>query len=604
MEAVLTLTDQMTGQFRKAAGETTRISNRVNRQMISMNNGVNRAIVGSARAVGIAAGAAAGAIGILAREASKIEDAVAGFTPLLGGVERANELVEMLNETAATTPFQFENISAAAKQLLPVMQGDLEKTVDTFRMLGDTAGGNAQKLDTITRGYTKAMLKGKVDMESLNMIAEAGVPIYSELADSMGVSVQEMMAMSSAGEIASTDLEKAFQNMTSEGGIFFNGMEIASRTLSGKLSTMKDNLALTGAMLGKALLPNLKDGTDAITDLLSQVRKWVKANQELISQKIGKAVEGIKNMAKASVPYLKAMGKTFMYIVKNFHKWKPLLKVVGVLMGIFLISVKAYMAYKFVEGIMSTVKAFGLLSKAQAVLNAVMSANPIALIIIGIAALIVIVVLLVKHWDIVIVKLRQAWDWLSHMLDNPFFLMFATFINPWFTAAAMIVKHWEPLKAFFTGLWNTISSMGIAAFDGVKFAFQAAVTFMERIFFTFADYFITIYATMFKGIVSGAAAIGKLVGLDVSSLEGMISKVEGMQSSVREKSFVSGNGDSQGEQAQNGATAAEKEQAQERSRRDQNSRQRNDVYLHAPQGNGISVSPGGTPAMAVNLGAQ
>ena len=65
------------------------------------------------------------------------------------------------------------------------------------------------------------MMKGKVDMEALNMIADAGVPIHKQLADSMGISVDQMMDLSSSGKITSNDLTNAFKTMTSEGGIFF-----------------------------------------------------------------------------------------------------------------------------------------------------------------------------------------------------------------------------------------------------------------------------------------------------------------------------------------------------------------------------------------------
>ena len=134
-----------------------------------------------------------GFVGIF-NEARKLEDAEAAFTPLMGGAARAKELVQALNIAAAETPFEFDAIRKATTTLLPVMNGDIQKTVDTFKMLGDTAGGNAEKLDSITRGFSKAMLKGKVDMESLNMIAEAGVPIFTEMAQSMGYGKENMTA--------------------------------------------------------------------------------------------------------------------------------------------------------------------------------------------------------------------------------------------------------------------------------------------------------------------------------------------------------------------------------------------------------------------------
>ncbi|MDC7218646.1 MAG: tape measure protein [Spirochaetales bacterium] len=389
-------------------------------------------------------------------EASKIEDAVAGFTPLMGGVKKANELVDSLNKTAATTPFQFENISAAAKQLLPVMNQDINKTVDTFRMLGDTAGGNAQKLDSITRGYTKAMLKGKVDMESLNMIAEAGVPIYSELADSMGVSVAEMMKMSSAGKISSDDLTRAFEQMTTEGGVFYNGMEIASQTLTGKLSTLKDNINLTKAAIGKSLMPVLKPMVDRLIEAAGKVREWATANQALIGQKIEGTIEKIGNAVKL--------------VVKLWDS--GLLPALFAGIGAYVAITKAIAAYKAI---------LVLAQAAQLALNGAMAINPIGLIIVGIAALIAIVVLLVKNWDKVKAAMVRAWDatvnavmrakdavlgfaksaweWFSKLLDNPLIAAAGAIFAPWLTIPALIVKHWEPLKEFIAGIFEKITAV-------------------------------------------------------------------------------------------------------------------------------------------------
>lgn len=190
--------------------------------------------------------------------ASKIENVEAAFTPLMGSAAQAKKLVNELNATAATTPFQFENISKSASQLLPIMNGNIENTISTFRMLGDTAGGNAQKLDSITRGFTKSLLKGKPDMESLTMISEAGVPIFTQLAKSMGVTKDAIFEMSKKGTLSTVHLTNAFKRMTSEGGIFFRGMEISSKTLSGLTSTLSDNVNLTKAVIGEALLPTIK----------------------------------------------------------------------------------------------------------------------------------------------------------------------------------------------------------------------------------------------------------------------------------------------------------------------------------------------------------
>lgn len=285
--------------------------NRMSRAMTILKRGtdrVGRAFKSAARVASFFGGviksvAKIGAIGIgllvgavwkLSSAFSMVEDAEASFTPLLGSVSRATELVDALNKTAATTPFQFETLADTAKQLLPSMNGNIENTIALTRMLGDTAGGNAQKMESITRGYNKTLIKGKVDMESLNMIAEAGVPIYQELAKELGISGNKLFSQMRKGKISVEDLNNTFKRMTSEGGIFYKGMEIASKTLTGRISTFKDTVIIAMAKIGKAMSPVLKDITDKLITVAESISAWATANQELIKQKTKEYFNKIK----------------------------------------------------------------------------------------------------------------------------------------------------------------------------------------------------------------------------------------------------------------------------------------------------------------------
>lgn len=48
--------------------------------------------------------------------------------------------------------------------------------------------------------------------------------------------------MVEAGKVGFPELEKAFQSMTDQGGKFAGGMANQSKTLSGLLSTLQDNI--------------------------------------------------------------------------------------------------------------------------------------------------------------------------------------------------------------------------------------------------------------------------------------------------------------------------------------------------------------------------
>ncbi|MCP4320757.1 MAG: tape measure protein, partial [Alteromonadales bacterium] len=181
-------------------------------------------------------------------------------------VKKGNELFADLQVLASKTPLQIGNITKSAQQLLAAGT-QLNDVNETITMLGDIALGDAAKLDTMTRAYSKMQTKGKATMEELNMVTEAGVPILQALGDSMGVSVEKVFELSSKGQIAFSDVKAAMQTLTSETGQFNAGMEKLSQTTAGKFSTAMDNLTISAAEFGVQLLPMVNDLLEGITDL-------------------------------------------------------------------------------------------------------------------------------------------------------------------------------------------------------------------------------------------------------------------------------------------------------------------------------------------------
>lgn len=105
--------------------------------------------------------------------------------------------------------------------------------------------------------------------------------------------------------------------------------------------------------------------------------------------------------------------------------------------------------------------------------NAVMDANPIALIIIGIAALIAIIIVIVTHWKTVVQWVKTFWQWLLHLKDGVLIAISA--FAPFIGLPILIIKHWSQIVTWFhtftskmssvghdivSGLWNGISGMG------------------------------------------------------------------------------------------------------------------------------------------------
>lgn len=495
VDAVFRAVDQVTGPVRAMQSSLGRMLRTTERRFRRLNRSLDGFVAGIGRAakavIGLAAtgvGVLATSVGLLVREFSKVENAEAAFTPLLGGAERAKEAVQALNDTAASTPFQFETLAKSAGHLLPVMDGDIENTIKTLRMLGDTAGGNAQKLDSITRGFTKAMLKGKVDLESLNMIAEAGVPIFGDLADVMGTEVNAaFFKMISAGEITTDHLTAAFEKMTSEGGKFFKGMEISSKTTTGLFSTLKDNISLTAAELGSVLAPTVKDLIRGATQMAKGVREWVKNNRELISDQFIKFVETAKKAISGVIDSLQALNSE-----------KPVLERLGEIVTAASDAFRFLAKHgKTILKLTAAIVGLSLALKVFMVVLGVINAVILYPIVLGIAAIVAVIAALIFWFD----ELKEAFFSSGKAVD---FIVagIALLFGPvgWMIgAAALIIKHWEPIKEFFKQLW-----------DGVVGIFDAAVSKIIGVVDSVRDAVGFVVDTISKvsGDVSGAFGFG------------------------------------------------------------------------------------------------
>jgi len=229
---------------------------RVKKMSVGMKAGM-LAVAAAVFAIGKAALTAAGDMEMMTTQ----------FEVMLGSADAAVKMMDDLKTFAASTPFALEDLARGTQQLLSFGVAS-DVVVDTMKLLGDTAGGDAEKLSGLVLAYGKVTTKGKASLEEINMMAERGIPIFDVLSKQMGTSKAELFKLISAGKVASTDITAAFQTMTSEGGMFFEGMQKQSLTFQGLVSTLKDNLKLMIADVGTAMLPVAKEIVGVLTRLI------------------------------------------------------------------------------------------------------------------------------------------------------------------------------------------------------------------------------------------------------------------------------------------------------------------------------------------------
>ncbi len=201
---------------------------------------------------------------------------------MLGSAEQAKKLMDQLATTAARTPFDLSGIASSAKQLLAYGFA-AEQVNDTILRLGDVAAGLSQPLGDIVYLYGTLKASGRVTNIDIRQFANRGIPIYEELAKVLGKNTDEINKLVSAGKVGFPDIEKAFANMTNEGGRFANLMQEQSKSITGQISNLHDNVDMMLNEIGKSSEGFISKGIAGVAFLVEHYEKVGKIIVSLIA---------------------------------------------------------------------------------------------------------------------------------------------------------------------------------------------------------------------------------------------------------------------------------------------------------------------------------
>lgn len=161
------------------------------------------------------------------------------FETMLGSKEKADALMAQMVETAAKTPFDLQGVTSGAKQLL-AYGTSADKVNETLVRLGNIASGLSIPLGELVYLYGTSMSQGRLFTQDVNQFMGRGIPLVVELSKELGKTESEIRKMVTEGKVGFPELQKVIENMTNEGGKFYNLMEMQSTTLSGQISNLGD----------------------------------------------------------------------------------------------------------------------------------------------------------------------------------------------------------------------------------------------------------------------------------------------------------------------------------------------------------------------------
>lgn len=204
-------------------------------------------------AAAIATATAAMGLGAI-KAAGKMEQLEIAFTTMLGNAEQAKTMLNDLQDFAQVTPFDLESVTNGSRRLL-AMGFSAEQIIPVMTAVGDAAAGlglQAEGIDRITLAMGQMAAKGKVSAEEIRQLAEAGIPAWKFISESLGITIPEAMKKAEQSQIsAAQGLNAIVAGMNNK---FGGMMEAQSHTINGMWSNLMDSISRTSISVGKDIV--------------------------------------------------------------------------------------------------------------------------------------------------------------------------------------------------------------------------------------------------------------------------------------------------------------------------------------------------------------
>lgn len=208
----------------------------------------------------------------IARVRGEFQQLEVAFKTMLGSEDKANALMQQLVKTAATTPFDLQGVANGAKQLLAYGE-NVENINDDLIRLGNIAAGLSQPLGDIVYLYGTTMTQGRLYTQDLNQFTGRGIPMIRELAKVFGVAEGEVKSLVEAGKVGFPEVQKVIQNLTNEGGMFYNLMQEQSKTITGQISNIEDSISTMFNEIGKASEGIISDALSGVSYMIENYKE-------------------------------------------------------------------------------------------------------------------------------------------------------------------------------------------------------------------------------------------------------------------------------------------------------------------------------------------
>lgn len=230
--------------------------------------------------------------------ASKLEQTKIAFTSLLGSGEKANKLLQEIQQFAKSTPFEFAGLAQVAQRFVGV-NVEASKVIPLMRDIGNivaaTGETTQERLSGVANAISQSISKQKASAEEMEQLAEKGIPAWNLLAEALGKPQAEVRKLAEQGKISSDVMIAALQKISREK--YGDAMEKQSKTFAGAMSNIKDSVLIAANTAFAPLYQKISSlAVDAAAEIERQNGDFEKIGG-VIAEYVGKGlafgVEGV-----------------------------------------------------------------------------------------------------------------------------------------------------------------------------------------------------------------------------------------------------------------------------------------------------------------------
>ena len=413
--------DKALGKFNVQATSTPKIMERINNAAFKINN-LFQAAQNTIGKVG-------NAIDKVVEIGGENELQRLDMTTLFqGNSSAAEEMFEKISEYGKATVYDKSGLIEAQKTMMSFgMEG--EKAFSTLKQIGDIAMGDSQKMQSLALAFSQATSAGKLQGQDLMQLINAGFNPLNEISKHTGESMASLKEKMSKGQISAEMLAQAFAWATEEGGLFYQGAEKAGDSTMGKINQLKDTF--------DEFLINVFDRLKPVIDTcLSFATGFLETLPALL--------DGIANGVSNVIGFFSEFAPIIIGVASAITILTAAINISNISLKLQDFWLNVLIAKEQVVAIATKVWA-----GAQAVLNAVMSLNPITLIVAAIAVLVGAIVWVCSK----ITGWGSLWQGIVGFMKYTFLafvdaikLYFTTYINGFLIGLDKIRLGWYKFK--------------------------------------------------------------------------------------------------------------------------------------------------------------